>query len=470
MSTNDLLGALPRVWLDVSNRRVPAFRSGGIAGFYLAVIATLGAGFLSGRSVLLLAACSALCAFSFFAYALARKWITGRERLVLLEQVWFTELVCFGFLTALGVPPLAYLDAIAVGLCFFLAGGRAGCTLAGCCHGRPSSVGLIYGEEHVAHGFPEHLRGVRLFPVQILEGLSLLVIGFIGLAAIAFATPGTVFVWFLIAYAVMRFGFEGLRGDPRPHLFGFSQSRWMALIELALALALFEGGLASGTIALNTAAIAAAALLGAALIAALVVQAYDPRRALLSAKHLDELRARVQERLAAITAEAQLGTTSRGMSFAVSKSATQAHVSISLRDLDDLFALTVLAGRAFPELELDSAVYSRTRILHFQISPAIAASRDPAYDRAPQLYGRIVRAQQQAAIAPQPSPNTTAIAFAPPPAVVVAAPPVIAAPPVVAAPAMVAAPAPVVSIAATVAPPPPPPPASDDRRRYFGQA
>lgn len=434
MSLNGLLDALPRVWLDASTRRVPAFRSSGVAGFYLAVIATLGAGFLSGRSVLVLAACSVVCAISFFAYAMARKRITGQERLVLLEQVWFTELVCFGFLTAIGVPPLAYLDAIAIGLCFFLAGGRAGCTMAGCCHGRPSSVGLVYGEEHVLHGFPEHLRGVRLFPVQLLEGLGLLAIGFTGLAAIAFAAPGAVFVWFLIAYAVMRFGFEGLRGDERPHLFGLSQSRWMAIAELAVALILAEGG-----VALELKSIVAAGLLVAALLAAVIAHAFDPRRALFSARHLDELRAGVQARLAGLSAEARLGTTSRGVSFAVSKNATLAHVSISMRENDDLYALTELAGRAFAELELDSAVYSRTRILHFQLSPAIAATRDPAYNRGPQLYGRIVRSLQQ------PVLMTTATA----PVVVEQPVKVVVEQPVKVAPAPAKAP--------------------EDRRSYFGQ-
>ena len=35
--------------------------------------------------------------------------------------------------------PSPYLDATALGLGAFLACGRVGCTLAGCCHGRPAS-------------------------------------------------------------------------------------------------------------------------------------------------------------------------------------------------------------------------------------------------------------------------------------------------------------------------------------------
>jgi hypothetical protein len=445
MSLNGRLDVLPRVWFGAHTRRAPAFRTCGIAGFYLAVLTTLAAGLLSGRSVLILAAASVACALSFFAYAIARKWITGFEQLVLLEQVWFAELVSFGFLYAIGAPPLAYLDAIAVGLCFFLVGGRAGCTVAGCCHGRPSSVGMVYGKEHAENGFPEHLVGVRLFPVQLIEAFGLLVIGVSSLVAIPFAEPGTVFVWFLVAYAVMRFGLEGLRGDVRPHLFGLSQSRWMAIAELAVALVIAEGSLAFTPVTITS-----GALLFTALACALVWFAIDPRRRSLSKRHLDELRAAVHQRLSGpLSGEAQVGLTSRGVSFAVSKNAALAHVSLSLRDADDLLALTELAGRAFPELELESAVYSKTRLLHFQISPAIKAERDLTLDRSRPLYGRIVRVLQRAATQPLE------------PIVVVQQP--------VALPVALAAQPPQVA-----APPPPPPPpqpvaSHEERQRYFGQ-
>lgn len=151
----------------------PAFRSLGVAGFYVAACVTFVTGLADGRSPLILAGLSAVCGLSFFIWALARKWLSGREQLVLLEHVWFALLCSTAFLLAMKEPVAGYLDAVASGLCFFLALGRIGCTVVGCCHGPPSSLGIVYPFSHVGDGFDSRLVGVRLLPTQAIEALAL---------------------------------------------------------------------------------------------------------------------------------------------------------------------------------------------------------------------------------------------------------------------------------------------------------
>jgi hypothetical protein len=109
---NALLDRLPRTRVGTCSREAPAFRTCGVTGFYLAVGAALAGGLLAGRELLLVAALCLACALSFFAYVYARVWITGRETLVLLEQVWTAEACCALALWALRAPVLAYLDVI----------------------------------------------------------------------------------------------------------------------------------------------------------------------------------------------------------------------------------------------------------------------------------------------------------------------------------------------------------------------
>src|SRR5712691_11033590 len=88
-SLNAILDTLPRARLQRFGRAVPTYRGLGIVGFYGALIVTLAAGFLTSRSLLVLAILSLVCAASFFVYAYVRRLITGQERIVLLEHVWF---------------------------------------------------------------------------------------------------------------------------------------------------------------------------------------------------------------------------------------------------------------------------------------------------------------------------------------------------------------------------------------------
>jgi hypothetical protein len=367
----------------------------GVAGYHAAVVATLGAGILAGRSLMVLAALAAVCAISFFAWAYVRRALTGRERLVLLEHVWIAELFSAGTLRLLREPLLPYLDAVSVGLAVFLAWGRTGCLLAGCCHGHPSSVGVRYGQDAARDGFPEHLVGVRLFPVQAIEALGLCGIALLGLWLASGPIEGRALTWFLASYAVMRFGLEGLRADERPHFLGLSQARWMAIVELAAALALGERGATPGS-----GKIAATILLVSVLVASVwIARNLDPRRRLLGAAHLAELRTLVRASFERARAGGgrpvpEVGRTSRWVSVAVALVDDEgAHVSICLpSEQRDLRLLCDVAAGALPEVDSLTGHTAPATLLHVRAPIVLSEAPPPAAPAvADALYGAVLR-------------------------------------------------------------------------------
>ena len=412
---NQLLDTLPRTRLGTHARQVPAFRTCGVTGFYVAVAVALAGGLLTGRSLPGVAVLCMVCGLSFFAYTYLRRAVTGAEQLVLLEHVWFAEACAATALWVMREPVGAYLDLIAPALAIFLAGGRTGCLLVGCCHGHPSSFGVVYGEAHVEDGFARELVGVRLFPVQALEAAGLVVIGLTGLAALPWAAPGRVFAWFLAAYAILRLGTEALRGDRRPHWLGMSVPRWMSLAELGLALWIGRaGGLPERDLA-----ILAFLLLG--LAAALAARrSFDPRPRVLSPAHLGEVRDAVLGRAGgngSNAAQVALHTTSLGVAVGVSPVATDdgaaVHLSLSLpQGRRDLPLLCELAARALPWLQPEHGRASPSGVLHLRLAldrGFADASTDPARIGR-ELFGAVVRRLQRAepddaAPAPEASPG-----------------------------------------------------------------
>jgi len=382
---NAALDRLPRTRLARAAREAPAFRACGVTGFYGALLVLVAGGLLAGRSLLVLAAVAAVSAASFFVWAFARRAVTGREELVLLEHVWFAEACVAGGLAAIGEPVLPYLDVLAVALCVFLAGGRIGCLVAGCCFGRPSSLGIRYGPEAADDGFPRHLVGVRLLPVPAFEAAGLLVIGAAGLAALPHAHAGAVFTFFLASYAVLRFGLEALRGDRRPHVLGLSVNRWMCVTELGVALTID-----AWPIGAHDAAIAA--FLAATLVACVAGRRrVDVRRRALAAAHVDELQRAVAGLAQRAAAEPLTVTTSAGVAVAVSR-AGERHVSFSLPGrARDLPLLCELAALGLPDLDPESGALS-DRALHVRSGGAGGADA---------LYGHLVRAAQEGRAPPE---------------------------------------------------------------------
>lgn len=360
---NAILDAIPRTRVRWSGRTQPAFRVCGAVGLAMGLAAALAAALFGRRSLAALGLATGVAMLSFFAWARLRRAVTKTERLVLLEHVWVALAAVTAVLAAGRMPVLATLDAFCAGLAFFLAAGRAGCLLVGCCHGHPSDAGIRYPESHARDGFPAYLAGIRLFPVQLLELAGLCAIGVTAFAAVPITSPGTACAWFLVAYALLRFALEELRGDERPHWFDMSVPRWMCLTEFCGVTLTALGG--SGLPAI-------AAAVGAALYFG-----RKPERRLLAPAHVAELRALLR----APVALAQ--TTTRRTTLAVSKRGQQDiwHVSLGLPFLaDEVWLACRLAAQAFPHLDTGGAVYSEANVLHFRLarldSPSAVDDRD----------------------------------------------------------------------------------------------
>ncbi len=321
---NRVLEGLPRLTVDVGHRRLPVFRSLGVLGFQVAVVVVvLG----SLRTAVPLAVALGICATagaSFFAWGLLRRAVTRRERLVLIEYVWVGVASVAGFVVVAGVPLAEGLDLMAVALCPFLAAGRVGCALAGCCHGVPAGVGLVYGH---AHGLSARLTGVRLLPVQLVEAAGLLGIGAVGFGLLG-GTPGRATVWFLAAYAALRFGCEALRGDRRPTLLRLPVPRLMCVAQAGLAVALAEWWLVPGPPGRGL--VAAGVALGVVSLAGAALTIRRNANPLVHTDHLDEtwdLVTTLARR--AGPAEPMATATSRGMRVAVTVAGEAMHVSFS---------------------------------------------------------------------------------------------------------------------------------------------
>lgn len=346
--------------LRLGGRRVPLFRSIGIAGYYGALLLALVAGIRAGVHPIVVFGLSAAAAASFFLWGLARRAITGRESLVLLEHVWVAGFAVVGFCWAAGADVLRGLDVLACGLTVFLAAGRLGCFSVGCCYGVPAPIGTTYPAEA---GLPARLTGVRLLPVQLIEAAALLIIGAVTLV-VAGGRPGVATVWFLLSYAVVRFGTEGLRGDDRPMVAGLSRQRWLCVIQ-----AVGAGFLAAQAIPGfdEQALIATAAVLVPVAVAGLVLLRSRRRSPLLRSDALDETWALI-ERLAKTSGLSDrpiLDSTRAGVRVAVSLLPTgDVHVSLSSQQWtqaellavgDALAGLDVRPGESAVHLRIDGA-------------------------------------------------------------------------------------------------------------------
>jgi prolipoprotein diacylglyceryltransferase len=213
----------------IARRDVTPFQVCGLVGFVAAAAVALAVSADRSASLVTELALIATAVAVFLSLALVTKAVTGRESLVYYHH----EIAVLGVVAAvsavLGAPILGHLDATALGLGAFLACGRIGCLLAGCCHGRPGSRGICYGESHGAAGFPAYLIGVKLLPVQLLEALAVAALVLVALIA-APATPGAAFGVYVTGYAAVRFGLEELRGDPgRRYWRGLSEAQWTSI-------------------------------------------------------------------------------------------------------------------------------------------------------------------------------------------------------------------------------------------------
>jgi len=128
-------------------------------------------------------------------------------------------------------------DAIAVGAPLAQAIGRIGCTINGCCYGKPTSSpwAVIYAHPGSACG----LKGIPLYPTQIYFLLwNLVVFTVIWRMRKRIKPPGALFLLYLWLYAAGDFGLRFFRVNDI-WLLGLYQGQVISLLILLVALPLF---------------------------------------------------------------------------------------------------------------------------------------------------------------------------------------------------------------------------------------
>lgn len=331
---------LIRPTLRFGRHTMPSYR---FFVFLGVILGTSYAAVLAGRLNLSIPLIFSLCAGGVLvavAFGIGMKIVTGNESFTFYHHQIIVLASAATALWLLGRPILPYLDVLILTLGLVQALGRLGCFAAGCCHGRPHSWGIRYGDEHAADGFPRAYVGVRLFPVQAVESASLFLLAAGGTAlALSDLPPGTAFTSFAAGYGTLRFHLEFTRGDAaRPYKLGLSEAQWTSLAVLSAVAA----GEAAGALpfqlwhALLFAGTALSALVAATL------QRLRPERRLLQPGHVSEI-ADILDELARTepaptwpaprTSEVRVGCTSLGLKLSGSGiDGLRAHYALSSRD------------------------------------------------------------------------------------------------------------------------------------------
>ena len=140
--------------------------------------------------------------------------------------------------------PLKLADLLAAVIPLGHAFGRIGCFFYGCCYGRDSDCWCAVTFPMGSPSWYEHGRKmVSVLPTQLFEAAALLAL-FGGLMWVWFKHRGTetqrgmgsgcVLGFYLCGYAVIRFGIEILRGDPRAAVGPFSISQAISIGMIAV--------------------------------------------------------------------------------------------------------------------------------------------------------------------------------------------------------------------------------------------
>lgn len=277
---------IPRVLFH--GRSWPAFQVFGYTGLSLAVLLTMALVTSLGLSLWVMTGITLSAMGVFLALVMATKIITGKEQIIYYHHEIAVLSVTAILLKLLHQPMLPYLDITILGIGLFLVCGRVGCLMVGCCHGRPNKWGVCYRKEHADSGFTHYYVGVRLFPIQALESLWVLVIVIVGaFFLLGKQPPGETLAWYVITYGLGRFCFEFVRGDPeRPYYSGFSEAQWTSLL-LMFAVLWWE---LAGTLLFHLWHIVATAGVALSMIAVVLTRRFRgaARHRLLSPRHVRE--------------------------------------------------------------------------------------------------------------------------------------------------------------------------------------
>jgi len=228
---NRIFDALARPRLFFARRSLSAFHICGYTGVMAALALGMTLAAQTGLEYWVLGLIAGTVMATFLVVALATKIITGQEQLIYYHQEIAVMVMSAVVARLLHRPVLPYMDLTILSVGLFLACGRIGCMMVGCCHGRPCAFGVRYREEHAKEGFTTWLVGVRLFPIQIVESLWVFGVVICGsVMVLRHSAPGSALAFYTVTYGAARFIFEFVRGDTdRPYTWGFSQGQWLSL-------------------------------------------------------------------------------------------------------------------------------------------------------------------------------------------------------------------------------------------------
>jgi phosphatidylglycerol:prolipoprotein diacylglycerol transferase len=160
-----------------------------------------------------------------------------------IVRIWEGGLVFSGGLVAVVIVMAWYIrrhhlsfwrmgDLWAPGIAIGQAIGRLGCSMAGCCYGKPTDLPWAVTFTH-----PQSLAPLNtpLHPTQLYAALT----GFIIFLVLMFLNAkkqfqGQVFIWFLILHSTARLFMERFRGDERGLIAGTEMSMTQLLTLLVL--------------------------------------------------------------------------------------------------------------------------------------------------------------------------------------------------------------------------------------------
>ena len=129
--------------------------------------------------------------------------------------------------------PLALADLMSTLVPLGHAFGRIGCFFYGCCYGKDSDAWCAVVFPAGSPSWYEHgRRMVSVLPTQLFEAAALLALFALLMAVYVRCRRYTTGIY-LVGYAVIRFGMEYLRGDPRAAVGPFSISQTISLAMAA---------------------------------------------------------------------------------------------------------------------------------------------------------------------------------------------------------------------------------------------
>lgn len=222
---------------SVLGREAPPFRAMGVAGLAAGAAVIVALSIWEGPPVGSVAAAAVGAFVAFVAAGLVRTRLGMTARHVAVPDLLLGLAAAAAVAAALGESVPRTLDVLAVGIVTFIAWGRMGCLLSGCCHGRPCSVGIRYPP---GASVDEALVGIRLFPVQVLDAGWILLVTVVAIAMSTATRPGETAWWVVLGYGAGRFVLEFLRGDLRRKLGPLSTTQWLVLALLAGRIAVEE--------------------------------------------------------------------------------------------------------------------------------------------------------------------------------------------------------------------------------------